>query len=259
MSVIYTPRGRALEYALRGLELYQGCEHQCTYCYVPAATRRSRAQWAKAPVCLRRDVLFQLKREAPRCRGMAERVLLSFFSDPYQPSMSRLPHTRAALEILHENHVPFQVLTKGGTLACRDFDLYTDWDAFAVTLTGAGRFTTLEMEPGAAAPTDRIAALEEAHVRGIETWVSLEPVLDPAASLAVIDATQGVVDLFKIGKINHDPKREAAIDWRAFAYEAVKRCAGYGVAYYVKKDLARYCDFPLHNTDNRRANWKEHL
>jgi DNA repair photolyase len=257
MSVIYTPRGRALEYSLRGLELYQGCQHQCTYCYVPAATRQSRSEWARANVRVREKVLLHLSLEAPRYRGTEERVFLSFFSDPYQPLAGQTGVTRTALEILHQQQVPFQVLTKGGTAACQDFDLYTKRDAYAVTLTGAGRLGALEPEPGAASPAGRIKSLQEARSLGIETWVSLEPVLDPAASLAVIDATHDVVDLYKIGKINHDPQREAQIDWGRFAWEAVNRCEKYGVAYYIKKDLARFCDFPYRSTDNRRASWRQ--
>lgn len=256
MPVIYEPRGRALEYSLRGLELYKGCAHQCSYCYVPGASRMKHETWEKMKPSVRRLVLEDLFHQAHRLRGTDQRVLLCFFSDPYQPLAVQTGVTRDALAILNAHQIPFQVLTKGGTLACADFDLYRQQDAFAVTLTGVDA-TWNHLEPGAASSGDRIEALYEASHRGIETWVSLEPVVDPAQSLAVIRATHDVVDLYKIGKINHDPALEKSIDWRAFAGAAVDLCRRYGVFYYIKKDLAAHCDFPFVNVDNRRADWME--
>jgi DNA repair photolyase len=256
MSVIYEPRGRTLEYSLRGLELYKGCPHQCSYCYVPGSSRMSRDQWEAMEPAVRPLVLEHLSREAPCYRGAGERVLLCFLSDPYQPLAAETGTTRAALSILAANQIPFQVLTKGGTLACSDFDLYTPRDAFAVTLTSVDASWS-ELEPGAASNSDRIEALFEAKRRGIETWVSLEPVVDPAASLEVIRATREVVDLYKIGKINHNATLEAATEWRDFAYAAANLCERYSVSYYIKKDLAAYCDFAFRNTDNRRVGWRE--
>ena len=31
---IYKPEGPAAEYAVWGCNLYKGCRHQCTYCYL---------------------------------------------------------------------------------------------------------------------------------------------------------------------------------------------------------------------------------
>ncbi len=256
-QVIYAPRGRALEYSLLGLELFVGCRHQCTYCYVPGASRRTKDQWRQLQPYVRGGVLRSLAKEAPTFRGRRERVLLCFMSDPYQPDPALAGTTRAALEILAENEVPFQVLTKGGLDAAGDFDLYTQRDAFAVTLTCNAKAESAAYEPGAAPPMARRMALYEAHQRGIETWVSLEPVVDPEWSLDIIRETHEYVDLYKIGKINHDPGREASIDWLRFAWQAVTLCERFGVRYYVKKDLAAYCDFAFRQSDNRRAGWKE--
>jgi DNA repair photolyase len=215
----------------------------------------TRAQWETMKPAVRPLVLEHLSSEAPRYQGTDERVLLCFLSDPYQPLEAETRTTRGALRILAAHQVPFQVLTKGGTLACADFGLYTPRDAFAVTLTGVDAAWSA-LEPGAASNGDRIEALFEAKRCGIETWVSLEPVVDPAASLEVIRATHEVVDLYKIGKINHDPETAARIDWPRFAFEAANLCEKYGVYYYLKKDLAAYCDFAFRNTDNRRAGWR---
>jgi DNA repair photolyase len=216
----------------------------------------TRAQWETMKPSVRPGVLEKLAAAAPSDGSHVRRVLLCFLSDPYQPLAAETGATREALSILAANQIPFQVLTKGGTLACSDFDLYTPRDALAVTLTSVDSSWSV-LEPGAAPNSDRIEALFEAKRRGIETWVSLEPVVDPAASLEVIRATREVVDLYKIGKINHDPETAARIDWFRFAFEAVNLCEKYSVSYYIKKDLAAYCDFAFRNTDNRRAGWRE--
>ncbi len=257
MPAIYEPRGRAGEYSLLGLELYKGCDHRCSYCYVPGASRMTRESWEKQEPSVRPRVLEDLYHQVHLFQGDARRVLLCFLSDPYQSLGVQTGVTRDALEILHENEIPFQVLTKGGMMACTDFDLYGPRDAYAVTLTSAWEKDSYIWEPKAATPQSRIDSLTEAKSCGIETWVSLEPVIRPELTLDVICQTHDVVDLFKIGKINHNRAAEERIDWQRFAYQAVNLCEKFGVPCYVKKDLAAYCDFPLRNTDSRWAGWKE--
>lgn len=255
MTVIYEPRGRAREYALLACNLYGGaCPHRCSYCYVPSATRQSRARWEATPWYVRKDVIKWLEKDAERLAGTAERVLLCFHCDPYTFEAEASGVTREALEILRKYDVPFQVLTKGGMWAAADFDLYGRHDAFATTMTFIDPTCSGAYEPGAAMPGERIRTMMEARRWGIETWVSLEPVLSPSESLAVIERTHDYVDLYKIGKLNHDPQREAQIDWRSFGARAIELCEKYGRRYYIKADLAQHLDgIEFTSTDTRCA------
>ena len=159
--------------------------------------------------------------------------------------------TRRALEILRDHDIPFQILTKGGMRASRDFDLYGPHDAFATTLTFAANNRSLEYEPNAPPPADRILAIEQAKMKGLQTWVSLEPVIDPAQSLACIEKTHAFVDHYKIGVLNHARSR---IDWRAFGIRAIELCERYGVTYFIKHDLAKCLEgVEYHSTDLRRV------
>jgi len=249
MKTIYEPKGRALEYSLLALNHYNGCEHGCSYCYARDMAER----WGKpfAVASPRSGVVAALRKEAPSFAGTDKRVLLSFSTDPYQAANDRFGLTRQVLTVLRDHDIPWQILTKGGLRAVADFDLYGRRDAFATTMTFIDRLRSVEFEPNAATPQERIAAIREAQVLDIETWVSLEPVIDPAESLAVIDATHDVVDLFKIGKLNH---RTSTVDWRAFGIEAIARCEAYGVAYYVKDDLAKHLvGVRYTSTDTRRV------
>jgi hypothetical protein len=86
-----------------------------------------------------------------------------------------------------------------------------------------------------------MAALAAAYACGIPTWVSLEPVIDPEQSLHLIELTHTYVDVYKVGKWNHDP-RAAAIDWTAFVTRSVALLKSLGKKYYIKKDLAEYLE-----------------
>lgn len=238
LQVIYEPAGRAREYAARAANLYSGCDHGCRYCYAPRATRKTVEAFSE--VSERRDILHKLEAD---CRILAgqdiEPVLLSFTTDPY--SRFDLEHglTRRALEIFRRHEVPFQILTKGGMRAARDFDLYGPRDVFASTLTFVDPAKSREWEPGAALPEDRFEAVRLARQIGIRTWVSLEPVISPAESLRIIDVMAPHVDLFKVGILNYHPLGKT-IDWKAFGSEAVRRLEKYDKEYYIKDDLRAY-------------------
>jgi hypothetical protein len=66
--------------------------------------------------------------------------------------------------------------------------------------------------------------------------VSLEPTLDIEASLAIVEATHGFVDLYKVGRVNYLPMTKTT-DWRDYTDRMVELLDRLGVAHYVKKDL----------------------
>ena len=249
--MIYRPAGRAAEYSHLAINHYVGCIHGCKYCYVPAVTRNGEF-FTKQSV--RKDVISQLRREAPKIAGTSERVLLCFSCDPYQPVDTKERITREVLKILQANDIPFQILTKGGMRAFRDFDLYGIHDAFATTLTVLDDDQSLELEPKAASPYDRILAIETAKQKGIQTWVSLEPVIDPEQSLEIIRQTHDIVDHYKIGKMNHFDSGISENAWRNFGINAIELCREYETNYYIKKDLAKYLDgISFCSVDTRKA------
>jgi DNA repair photolyase len=253
MQAIRETTGRAKEYAFLACDPFWGaCSCRCSYCYVAGSMRRSRAQWEAITIAPRKDFIKHLRHDAAKYRGTNYRVLLSFTLDIYCPEAVASGVTRQALETLREFDIPFEVLTKCGTRAVADFDLYGPNDAFATTLTYAHAEECFEHEPGAASPNDRERAIYDAHDRGISTWVSLEPVLSPADALWWIEAVYEQVDLFELGKLNHDVAREKEIDWHDFGIQAIALCENYRKKYYVKDDLAKYlAGVKFTNTDTR--------
>jgi len=258
MSIIYEPKGRAKEYSLLAANLYTGCSHGCLYCYAPGVLRMDKEKF-HTEVAARKDVVKQIEKEAAALACTDRRVLLCFTCDPYQPLDDELQLTRQVLQILKKHRVPFQILTKGGMRAARDFDLYEKWDAFATTMTFM-QPTFMQpcyseiWEPRAALPDERVSAIKIAKEAGIQTWVSLEPVIDIWESLKIISQTHDFVDHYKIGKLNYiEPP--VPVDWRRFGKEAITLCEFYGKSYYIKQDLAKYLSgVGFRNTDTRKVN-----
>ena len=250
---IYAPEGQAGEYSALAANPYRGCGHRCSYCYVPDNVFRgqiSRAEFDAGAVP-RPDYLALLEKDARKYQaaGIREQVMFSFTSDCYNPFDTTI--TRPALQIVQRHGMGFCVLTKGGKRALIDLDLYRpDRDAFASTLTGLDDAFSLKWERRAALPGDRITTLKAFHAAGIFTWVSLEPVLDTAASLQIVRETHEFVDLYKIGRANYLPMT-ATTDWQAYTLAILELVNKLGVAHYFKHDLQRY--LPLGYPNPRRV------
>ena len=236
MGYIYKPKGKAGEYGELALNIYKGCGHGCKYCYVPPILYQTPEQFHANPQPRPLDQRI-LSRELDALRGKS--VFLCFTCDPYQPVDTEAKVTREVIQRLRLYGISPNILTKGGTRSARDFDLLSkDPGAkYGATLTFLDDSLSLLWEPGASLPQHRIKALQEAHSLGIQTWASLEPVIDPAQSLQIIRETKDFVDEYKIGRWNHDPRADR-IDWKAFGQEAVELCRTLGKKYYIKKDLA---------------------
>jgi len=239
-DVIYPPGAQAFEYAPLATNPYRGCGHECLYCYVPLATKQSRADFNRGAF-LRDGYLGRLSTDAANYKraGVRDQVLLCFSTDPYHRDDTA--PTREALKILAENDLGFCTLTKGGTRALRDLDLFRrDRDAFAVTLTSLDGAFAAKWERRAAAPWDRIEALMQFKRAGIFTWMSLEPTLDIEHSLAVVDATHEHVDLYKVGKANYLKEITRTTDWRDYTLRMIEKLNALGVRHYIKHDLQEF-------------------
>lgn len=244
---IYAPAGNAGEYAPLACNPYKGCGHACNYCYVPLVTKMSRPEFNQGAV-LREDFFAKLTRDARRYQavGITEQVMLTFTSDPYHPGDTA--PTRRSLEILIKHGLGFCTLTKGGTRSLRDIDLFRrERDSFACTLTSLDEAFSAKWERGARPPADRIAALRQFHEAGIFTWVSLEPTLDVEASLEIVRATYGFVDLYKVGKANYLKEITRTTDWRDYTLRMIAQLQRLKAPHYIKKDLQAFLPPGYHN------------
>ena len=246
-SVIYKPRGPAGEYAEWAYNPFLGCTHGCLYCYGPQILHKTRWQY-RNPIP-KRNVLDRLVKNAHARKGENLMVTLSFVCDVYMrpdptnPMMNKgqLEYvTRESIRILQASGHRVTVLTKGGARSFASFDLLRPGlDRYATTLTLDNDDDSLLWEPNAGLPCERITALQEAKSRGIATYASIEPVIEPAQSLRLMEIAWPAVDEFKIGKLTKHPHVHT-IDWRAFVAEAVALLDRLPVAYVLKESLKEY-------------------
>jgi len=239
MTLIYEPKGKAREYSPLALNVYNGCDFGCNYCYTKIIKRSPLANcFAKE----RTSFLIKLEKELSK-NIYTEQILLSFMCDPYCTTDIELCKTRGALKLLNANDCLVAVLTKSGKNCLRDIDIFKQFGKkikVGATLTFIDEIQSKKIEPNAAPPDDRIETLKQLHKKGIKTFVSIEPVIDPEQSLELMEKTLTFTDHYKIGKMNYYEKNFPMIDWAKFLKDAVKLMRKNKKKFYIKKDLAKF-------------------
>lgn len=236
---IYEPRTRAKEYSDLAINIYDGCNHGCWYCYAKKNHDRWKPNEDFADVKPRVDIhgvgiVEATKRQLSGNKYKDKTIMLCFTCDPY-PALIDTTTTREVIMAIKEAGAHVQILTKGGDRARRDFDLLDTGDSFGITITG-------EEEPLAAKQDERIRTLKDVSAIGVKTWVSFEPVIYPENVLDHIRSIPKVVSsdtLLKIGKLNH---YKSETNWTHFGNRAELICKLRGWNYYIKEDLRAEMD-----------------
>jgi DNA repair photolyase len=236
MNTIYTPKGKAAGYAPLALNIYSGCSHGCTYCYMRPMHERFHGPGSFDTPVYRAGLLEELSRNFDtdtqslyRDKYLGETIHLCFSCDPYPAGIDTAP-TREAIKLLKAAGAHVQILTKGGARAERDFDLLDGEDWFGVTIT---RMEIEGLEPNAAPYAERITSLYNAHKAGIKTWVSFEPVYNPWLVYETLKECD-YIDLYRIGKLNY---HDSPIDWGEFGRRCEEVAKQYGRNIRIKDEL----------------------
>ncbi len=220
MKPIYEPKGKAKEYGDLAINIYTGCPHRCFYCFAPNVLHKQKEQFHS---CIepRKDIVSEVKKQLEKEQINGKLIHLCFTCDPYPTGYDTTP-TREIIKAIKESGNNVQILTKGdGT---RDFDLLDGNDWYGITLDGVKTETE----------RDRLNSLAEAHIRGIKTWVSFEPVTNEREFFISLHCVQFVVDKVKIGKLNY---HHSDINWKEFGEKAEALCKKLGIEYYIKDSL----------------------
>lgn len=253
LKMINFSKGKAGEYSSVSLSMYSGCGHGCNWgCYMVsraspekkvkfhsgAMPRYSNTKVAGNPLIHLENDLKKLKDAGYK---IDTNILMSFGTDPYNPKDEEHKLTREAIILIKEYGFSFTILTKGGSRALRDIDLYRlgGVDMFASSLTFIDPQLSKQREPNAALPEDRIATIRKFYNKGIKTWVSLEPIIDPKQTIELIYQTHTFVDEYKIGKWNYNQKAKE-IDWQKAINDILNELKGTRCNYFVKESLRKY-------------------
>ena len=243
MSLIYTPKGKAREYSPLAINLYLMCSHLCEYCYGWHALQRNPLDYfgiASPRKNLIPLLVKELQKQVP-----TEQVLISFIGDPYTGSTDNNAVTRDVLMLFYQHKVKTAVLTKGGAKALRDLALFQKFGKHiqvGATLTFYDPKKSLQWEPGAALPAERLEMLKKLKDGGVPTWASFEPVIEPAETLQLIDHTlqDNSVDVYKIGMLSNHSLPQP-VNWPQFLQDCLARLRPAGKKIYIKESLRLAC------------------
>lgn len=160
------------------------CEHGCIYCYA----RPTHAWLDLSPGLDFESRLFakpdaaKLLRETLRKPGYVPKVIaLGTNTDPYQPIETDYRITRALLELCLEARNPVAITTKSDRVLA-DIDLLAemarhDLVAVALSVTTLDGTIARTLEPRAAAPRKRLAAIMALSQRSIPVHMNVSPVI----------------------------------------------------------------------------------
>lgn len=156
------------------LNPYQGCFHQCCYCYVPSVLHLSQDQW-KQLVYIKRNIPLVLSKELKKKKPGV--VGISTVTDPYQPIEKTYRLTQYCLKQLLRYHFPISIQTKSD-LIIRDIDLISEFPS-AEVMVSIGTLDDTErqyIEPHSASIDKRLEILRTCTKNEIDTSVFFGPI-----------------------------------------------------------------------------------
>lgn len=230
MQTIYEPKGKAKEYGELALNIYTGCTHACTYCYAPNILRRDRSDF-HVNVNPRENILEETKKRLSKGDIKGKEIFLCFTCDPF-PNGIDSSVTYETIKVIKESGNHVAILTKGNIDIDMLFSLLDCNDRFGVTLSCSNEIAK-KQEPNAASVIDRIFYIRMAKLRGIKTFVSFEPVLQPSFIYQMIENEKSI-DEYRIGKLNYNA---SYIDWKEFGKTCEHLCKTHRKKYLIKEGL----------------------
>ena len=181
----------------RSINAYRGCEHGCIYCFA----RPTHAYHDLSPgldfetkLFAKPDAARLLRETLAKASYRPAPIAMGTNTDPYQPIEARYRLTRSILEVCLEKRHPVTITTKSDRVL-HDLDLLTEMArmnliAVGISVTSLDAKLSRLLEPRAAAPAKRIAALGTLVAAGVPSHVSIAPVI-PSITDHQIEAILG--------------------------------------------------------------------
>ena len=184
------------------MNMYQGCEHGCVYCYA----RNSHEYWGySAGLDFERRIL--VKKDAPKLleefvknkNWVAQTIVMSGNTDCYQPAEKTFQLTRKCLEVFLRYKHPVGIITKN-SLIMRDLDLLKDLAkdnliAVNVSITSLSENTRRILEPRTATIKKRLETVKILSEHGIPVNVMLAPIIPSINSHEILPMAKTVSEL----------------------------------------------------------------
>ncbi|WP_305096223.1 PA0069 family radical SAM protein [Croceibacterium aestuarii] len=168
----------------RSINAYRGCEHGCVYCFA----RPTHAYHDLSPgldfetrLFAKLDAARLLRETFARPRYRPKWIAMGTNTDPYQPIEGRYRITRQVLEVCLDVRHPVTITTKSDRVL-QDLDLLAEMAkhrlvAVAISVTTLDPKLSGKLEPRAASPAKRLAALARLAEAGVPNHCSVAPVI----------------------------------------------------------------------------------
>lgn len=187
-----------MEYSMN---MYQGCEHGCIYCYA----RNTHEFWGySAGLDFEQRIL--VKKDAPKLLETflkkkswnARTIVMSGNTDCYQPAERKFEITRQCLEVFLKYKHPVGIITKNG-LILRDLDLLKQLSidnliAVNVSITTLSEDIRRILEPRTVTIKRRLQVVRELSANGIPVNVMLAPIIPSINSHEILPMAKAVSD-----------------------------------------------------------------
>jgi DNA repair photolyase len=168
----------------RSINPYRGCEHGCIYCFARPThcyLGHSAGLDFETKLYAKVNAAEVLERELANPRYEPKVIALGAVTDPYQPIEREHKITRAILELLDRTNHPVGIVTKSA-LVVRDVDVLArmarrNLVKVAISVTTLDRVIARKMEPRAATPPRRLAAIRALSEAGVPVAVMVAPIL----------------------------------------------------------------------------------
>ncbi|MEZ4792246.1 MAG: PA0069 family radical SAM protein [Gelidibacter sp.] len=184
------------------MNMYQGCEHGCIYCYA----RNSHEFWGySAGLDFERRIL--VKEDAPKLlEALLKKksweacpIVMSGNTDCYQPAEKKFEITRKCLEVFLKYKHPVAIITKN-TLVLRDLDLLKELNkdnlvAINVSITSLSEDTRRILEPRTATIKKRLETVKALSEHRIPVNVMLAPIIPSINSHEILPLAKTVSEL----------------------------------------------------------------
>jgi DNA repair photolyase len=181
------------------MNMYQGCEHGCIYCYA----RNSHEFWGySAGLDFERRIL--VKKEAPKLletllkkkSWKAHTIVMSGNTDCYQPAEKQFEITRKCLEVFLKYKHPVAIITKNA-LILRDLDILKalakdNLIAVNISITSLSEDTRRILEPRTATIKKRLETVKILSENGIPVNVMLAPIIPSINSHEILPLAKTV-------------------------------------------------------------------
>lgn len=230
LRLIYKPIGKALEYIPDGyaLNIYNGCIHGCTYGYCS----RYRKDFHTNVFLAKKFNFKDLEDDCKQLSG--QKVFLSFTSDAFQDLENEI--TIEVLEMFLKYNIIPVICTKG-YVNDNILHILSEFEKcyFGMTLTLKNTYI---IEPNAMPYNQRFNQLCEAKFRyALNTWVSLEPIINCQETIEIINETHTFIDHYKLGALNYSKDKP---DYKKWLPEIIKTLNNLNCDYYIKESLKKY-------------------